>query len=1014
MIRKIGIIVRIRASCFVLRASWFKLIEARCTMHNARIWKHGGLLSLILMLLFFSIISPKNSYAAIDYGAGRTRTCTVSGKNVTVEGLDFNPTDGGKDIEFVMSNPVCLTVAITSYAAVKVAIAIMNNTCGTGSAIRIAPSPLLDLVDIAKSTAKAGVNGACWGAIAGTGGAMGIALGQLGIIYGIATGVYSNTKICGAEWLKPDPVTYNISAYDYKQTIKLWVEGKMANGSVTTSDQKYREWFYGGVEVEDNPDDEEPCRDPTGGENSKINGQYPIQKYYLKGTPTGNFSCEKYFYPEGRALNGVDFDTMRNAYNCCLRRSQEYICIDYSGNKLFCKAGSICNISGIYFTARSLDEGRMLCAESYSLCPYNFTIGGGSEYCDYYRDGTWNSSQGRWIMITKEQIDASDCASNSEIRNADCTFSNKAGKCKNYCQYLRHCTITSEKGFSYVSSLSSAYFAEACMNFEGDSQNKTAAPGGFLIGSQKHFSAPIAQCMKETLENVFYNRAGHSKCLNYNEAPSANGVCPSGLYAMTSNNFLHKKGEKVKLVSFFTMLQDALQFFVKLVLTLSITFYGMNILLFKTSLGNKKEILTYILKIGLVMYFATGDAWQSTFFNSVYGASSEFAMMVFKIETMQEPNKRDGCQFGRISLPDGSEQVATTYPAGKEYLAIWDTLDCKIMRYLGFGPEASAANIVMLILAGYFTGAVGVYFSLSLMIFGLLLIAATIRALHIFLASCLSIIIMVFVSPIIIPLTLFEKTKSIFDNWLKELISFVLQPMILFAYIAIFVTIMDKTMIGSANFFGDPPSKTIDCQERCVSDSGILVNNDSDLNNDDIDCQENRLINPLNDSVACLIGVSAYKSHPALQMIGIPIPMIANLLSSNIKERVLTILKGALVMYLIYKFMDQIPGIASNLTGGSGLPQSKADGVKMFKAIAGGTAEIQKRLSRGALNAGKNAAGKLRDGAKDMAKTAGDKGKSVSDAIRPGGEDSPQGEEKSGTDSAQGEENNGTDSSQKE
>jgi hypothetical protein len=119
----------------------------------------------------------------------------------------------------------------------------------------------------------------------------------------------------------------------------------------------------------------------------------------------------------------------------------------------------------------------MICAQTYSLCPYNFTIGkGGTKYCDYFQDGV----DGK--IITPEEIaEATDpengtnnCNTKSEIRNADCTFNSKADKCKNYCQYLTHCVKIGASDYQYQSNLDSPYFSSACFNFIGDSRNQTS------------------------------------------------------------------------------------------------------------------------------------------------------------------------------------------------------------------------------------------------------------------------------------------------------------------------------------------------------------------------------------------------------------------------------------------------------------------------------------------------------------------------------------------------------------
>jgi type IV secretory pathway VirB6-like protein len=914
----------------------------------------------------------------------------------------------------------------------------MNRVCGSGSSFpRFSPSPIQDSIDLARASITVATNTGsveCSRAYFTSSGIFALAMSQIAIIYGIAKSVYDDSHVCGSNWMGPNVQKYDISTPNYKQTVKLAIEGYISNEStalLSISDNKtYREWFYDGVEVEDNPSEGEACRDPLLaptefvlqdskreaikiGEfvsNFEIVDQnektYPKQKYYLKGLKSGNFNCKRYLLPVGsndpatnQPITQSRFNDFQKAYNCCLSRSQNYICIHYSGKDVFCKAGSICQINGISFSAKALTSDRLICAESYSLCPYNFTLSGGTEYCDYYKDGIWNEGTGRWNMITHDNRKIGtaneNCSSFSEIRDNNCILNNKAGKCRNYCQYLTHCTKTSDAPFQYKSGLGSPYFSDACINFVGDSQNKTAFGGGFILGSQRHFSAPIAQCVKETLENLFYNRVGHSSCENINEYPSSDGSCPSDKYTQ-NGNFSYKKGNTVKDTSFFGMIQNNMQNLVKLTITMSIMFYGMNILVGKNSIGNKKDILTYIFKIAMVLYFATGDAWQTSFFKGVYGAGAEFSRMVFKIGLDSNALKRDGCQFGTYKLANGSTyNSGKNYPAGKEYLALWDTLDCKIMRYLGYGPEVSVANIASLIFAAFFTGPPGFYFAISVLLIAFFFIAATIRALHIFLSACMSIIIFVFVSPLIIPLCLFKKTENIFKGWLTNLISFCFQPIILFAYIAIFCTIIDKTMIGSATFVGDPPSKTISCKEICKDSNGNIV---PFVDGKEPACDKTgeKLHYPKNDSVACLINLNDFGKDPGFEIIGIGIPILYDLLFKNtagdIKAKLLTILRGFLVMFLLYKFMDEIPGIASSLIGGTKLPGSQADALAMLSSAAGMIRGAQLRGFRG----GKKAANSAYNKAKKVARDVGSSGKSVSGEPLANGSDHAHGNKNEG------------------
>ena len=943
--------------------------------------------SFFIFIFLLTVLAPKDSYADISAGIGRKRTCDPNtGK---VEGLKYDPGPGGKDAEFVMSNEVCFAIVVGAYATVKVAITNMNIQCGNKTPIRATPSLLMDFVDIAKCTISCAntKSPACCAALASVSAAWASFWAFLAVQHEIAETVFKDTYVCGANWMKPNTEKYDFSAEDHKAVVQLKIEGYIkaqntGTDGLNTANKVFREWFYNGVEYEDNPYQGDVCYDPTKGEDSKDKGgKYPKQKYYLKGTEAGNYNCKKYLVQPGQdPPTGVDKSDMKTAYECCLDRSQNYMCLDYTNaaaldtigpdgthymqkknTPTFCKKNEQCLMmlpgynsnlegnkwisrvqnGGVRFETQSEDSGgSLICAKTYSLCPYNFNIGGGSDFCDFYRDGIWNSDENRWTIITQEQIDAGQCSSNSEIRNDDCSYNDKAGKCKNYCQYLVHCTKTAMITDPYQSSLGSPYFAQACLDFVGDSQNNNGFNTGIIMGKQTHFTAPIAQCIKESLENLFYNRAGHSKCLNYDEYPSSDGTCPSGLYAETSGDLDYKKGEKVSETSFFQQIQNIMHLVIKLGITLAVVFYGINILLGKANLGDKKSILVFIFKIALVMYFCVGTAWQDIFFSGFYDSSMAFANMLFKIETMQDPKQRDGCQFGKVSLSDGTQEVVSTYPSGKEYLAIWDTIDCKMMRYLGFGPQMTNANIAGMIFAAWLVGPIGIYFALSVMIFGFFLVSLGIRALHIFISSAAAIIILVFVSPLIIPCGMFEKTKSIFEGWLGKLMSFCLQPMILFAYVAVFIMVMDQTLIGSATFLGNAPTKTMSCDEICVDSNGAVVSEEGGCTEEN----DKELINPLDDSVACLLNFQGFSKWSSFQMIGVMLPALTNLFSENPKQRILTMLKGALVMYLLYVFMDEIPGIIEALVGG-GVKGPSADAVGMLRKTMGAAAGAATRLA---------------------------------------------------------------------
>ncbi len=191
-----------------------------------------------------------------------------------------------------------------------------------------------------------------------------------------------------------------------------------------------------------------------------------------------------------------------------LKKIKRKICIEeISGNTetlkhTLCKlteSGGLCRINNFRsfeITKLSGYGGSVLCASTYDLCPYNFNVGGGTHNCS---------------LKTENCDPSSDSYDNSN---------NQCNKCLNYCQMFEHCVTIDSNNAVYQSEISSPYFSDACISMKGDAKMSAEFVHDSLTGTSlskseaqtMNFSAPIAQCVKETLENVFFGRAGHTKC----------------------------------------------------------------------------------------------------------------------------------------------------------------------------------------------------------------------------------------------------------------------------------------------------------------------------------------------------------------------------------------------------------------------------------------------------------------------------------------------------------------------
>jgi type IV secretion system protein VirB6 len=236
---------------------------------------------------------------------------------------------------------------------------------------------------------------------------------------------------------------------------------------------------------------------------------------------------------------------------------------------------------------------------------------------------------------------------------------------------------------------------------------------------------------------------------------------------------------------------------------------------------------------------------------------------------------------------------------------------------------------------------------------------------HIFISSAIAIIIYVFVSPIIIPLVLFEKTKSIFDAWLTHLISFTLSPIVLFAYLAIFISISEQVMFGKATI----QEGKVECGKYCISkDGNVRPSSDSE-------CKNREIKDPLDENAACILNFNDFSKNNSFALFGVGLPALGNLLEKGkVELRFMIILKTALFLYVLSQFMDEIPSVISRLTGET-IDVKNAGGFAMLKKFTSMVRSAQKRGARLTKNISKsNLKSMQKDASKDNGEGGGEGG----------------------------------------
>ena len=287
----------------------------------------------------------------------------------------------------------------------------------------------------------------------------------------------------------------------------------------------------------------------------------------------------------------------------------------------------------------------------------------------------------------------------------------------------------------------------------------------------------------------------------------------------------------------------------------------------------------------------------------------------------------DGCYFGD-----------NVYPEGKSYLAIFDSLDCKLMNYFGYGPDVDLPGILhMLLISMIFSPLALVTVILGSILFVILLVIV-IKVLHLFLMSMIAINIMVYVSPIIFPTLLFDKYKGIFNKWLDNLIGFCLQFVFVIIFTGFLIGNLDKFAIGSARWVG---------HDRTTGRLPTLVCGDA------------------TDSVVCIFKVNTNKgTKPMLgekigKFLGIgPVVSLVDSISRDFSGTVMTLLKFCLIIYVFMEFLKKIPGVAEELVGGKALDTNQASVGQIMNKIKDTTDTIT-RGAKGAIKKGAKSVGGL-------------------------------------------------------
>lgn len=148
--------------------------------------------------------------------------------------------------------------------------------------------------------------------------------------------------------------------------------------------------------------------------------------------------------------------------------------------------------------------------------------------------------------------------------------------------------------------------------------------------------------------------------------------------------------------------------------------------------------------------------------------------------------------------------------------AVWGSMDCIIGKLFGFGGPFIMASSIFGILGSLLgSGTMGVmvfFFGLTTL---LTIFMFALRVVYSFLVCYIFIGFLIVISPMVIPMILFQATQNFFDAWLKNLMVAILTPGVIFAYLCMVMPLLDQIVMGN-----DPDDKY--SLQQVLSDEDLL------------------------------------------------------------------------------------------------------------------------------------------------------------------------------------------------
>ncbi|MCH9753629.1 MAG: type IV secretion system protein [Alphaproteobacteria bacterium] len=433
-------------------------------------------------------------------------------------------------------------------------------------------------------------------------------------------------------------------------------------------------------------------------------------------------------------------------------------------------------------------------------------------------------------------------------------------------------------------------------------------------------SSKIVECVRDALGLVFINDAA---CSNQNFLPG---------------------------------LQQVLRHTVMVAIVLYIILFGIK-LATSHQLISKSEFFMLFFKIALVLYFSVGmklddGRFESGLSDFVYPSGLD-AMNSFANFVMDASSAHGLCKYD-----------TSMYDEGYEYLALWDSLDCRVGYYLGLylikdsGSGDSFESGIYGILGTIIPALLSleIVFLILMVIYGIFILSIAVYFVHFYVIAMVAFAITVYVGVIIVPMALFSYTKQFFETWVNLLFSYILQPAIITVFMAFLLLVFDNVIYGNCKF-----------QHRTVFGSydSWIIDGSSCSDQNDPRCSD--AVEECEKSIGWIfLGALDHKFLKTHSAIFFDYTTLGHQFNTLISLDVIgKLLKLLLFIYLLSLFAHDLGSFAASLTDGTNIGQLATDPQALFKKLMGQDGSKKKNKGEGkSKGSGKgiSASGKARSG----------------------------------------------------